>query len=54
MRDESDSEEESQKRKKTKPRVKKKKTVVNEANLKNVEALNPHDACSLLDFDQAP
>jgi len=39
----SDSEEEAQKRKKTKPRAKKKKAVVNEADLKNVEALNEED-----------
>jgi len=40
--DESDSEEESQKRKKTKPKTKK-KAVVNEADLKNIEALKEED-----------
>ena len=42
VRDESDSEEESPKPKKTKPKTKK-KAVVNEADLKNVEALKEED-----------
>lgn len=41
--DESDSEEKEQKRKKNKPKSKKKAAVVNEADLKNVEALEEED-----------
>lgn len=43
VNDESDSEEESMKRKQTKPKAKKKKAVVNEADLKNFEALKEED-----------
>jgi hypothetical protein len=43
VNNESDSEEEEQKRKKNKPRSKKRKAVVNEADLKNVDALKEED-----------